>query len=237
MPAASSWRSGRRQRSPAQLRPAGSTRRDRGCAGRPRTSGMSPCAFWVTWRPRARRPLRDGPGPGGARRAAPMRGRAAGPRALGPGVWVLPVAGLGAAGCPRSGRATADIGPAAAAPPYRGHLTLARARRPAAAAGLRGPDSPLESERVADQWWVARYHPGAQPPRARRSPLPGRRPVAAGRAAQPEARRAGGVGPAAGAPRVVGPARAADRWRAVALRACPAPFSVTTSAASKTPTC
>ncbi len=77
------------------------------------------------------------------------------PRALGRGVWVLPIEGL----APLAARvrcATAEIGQPAGERPYRGHITLARARRPAALAGLAmaaGSPSGV-SGGVADQWWV-----------------------------------------------------------------------------------
>jgi RNA 2',3'-cyclic 3'-phosphodiesterase len=65
------------------------------------------------------------------------------PRALGSGVWVLPVEGLGPLA--RSvAAATAGIGPEPTNRRFRGHVTLARARRPSALAGL---DTPPMSER------------------------------------------------------------------------------------------
>jgi 2'-5' RNA ligase len=57
------------------------------------------------------------------------------PHALGRGVWVLPVEGLQAlAG--RVAAATREIGQPPPDRSFRGHLTLARARRPAALSGL-----------------------------------------------------------------------------------------------------
>jgi 2'-5' RNA ligase len=57
------------------------------------------------------------------------------PQSLGRGVWVWPVEGLE----PLAGRlagATKDVGQPPPDRPFRGHITLARARRPAALAGL-----------------------------------------------------------------------------------------------------
>jgi len=72
----------------------------------------------------------------------------AGPRpvALGREVWVLPVEGLAdLAGV--VGRATSDIGRPLPSRPFRGHLTLARARRPEGLVGL-----PVDD--VAERWAV-----------------------------------------------------------------------------------
>lgn len=63
-----------------------------------------------------------------------------GPRALGPGVWVLPVAGLGSLASSIEA-ATRDLGQPPPRRPYRGHLTLARGRRPDSLLGL--PAAPL----------------------------------------------------------------------------------------------
>jgi 2'-5' RNA ligase len=60
------------------------------------------------------------------------------PVALGRAVWVLPVEGLGALAA-RLASVTAEIGEAPSDRPFRGHITLARARRPAALAGLHAP--------------------------------------------------------------------------------------------------
>ena len=65
----------------------------------------------------------------------------AGPRpgALGPAVWVLPVEGLAeVAGA--VGAATASFGEPPPDGPFHGHLTLARARQPAARRGLPAPE-------------------------------------------------------------------------------------------------
>jgi RNA 2',3'-cyclic 3'-phosphodiesterase len=63
-----------------------------------------------------------------------------GPRALGAGVWVLPVEGLGSLASSIAA-ATRDIGQPPPGRPYRGHLTLARGRRPDSLRGL--PVTPL----------------------------------------------------------------------------------------------
>jgi RNA 2',3'-cyclic 3'-phosphodiesterase len=68
------------------------------------------------------------------------------PRVLGRTVWVLPVDGLETLAA-TIGAATGDIGQAAPDRPFRGHLTLARARRPAALDGL--PAAPL-----TERWTV-----------------------------------------------------------------------------------
>ncbi len=70
--------------------------------------------------------------------------------------------------------ATPDLGQPPPHRPYRGHLTLARARRPGLLRGL--PEPP-----VLKQWTVDRHHAGAQPPGLDRSPLRRHRQVAAAR--------------------------------------------------------
>jgi 2'-5' RNA ligase len=79
------------------------------------------------------------------------------PRALGRGVWALPVAGLEPV-AERLNAATADLGQPLAERPFRGHITLARARRPAALNGLRRQArsrAAAAAGEVADRWWVA----------------------------------------------------------------------------------
>jgi len=69
------------------------------------------------------------------------------PQALGRGVRVLPVEGLEAlAG--GIGAATFEIGRPLPPRPFRGHVTLARARRPSALAGL-------AAEELGDRWTVS----------------------------------------------------------------------------------
>src|SRR5579863_3680057 len=68
------------------------------------------------------------------------------PRALGRTVWVLPVEGLEALAGAISA-ATDHIGQPPPDRPFRGHLTLARAKRPAVLAGV--PVTPL-----MDRWTV-----------------------------------------------------------------------------------
>jgi RNA 2',3'-cyclic 3'-phosphodiesterase len=68
------------------------------------------------------------------------------PRALGRTVWVLPVEGLETLAGVISA-ATDHVGQPPPDRPFRGHLTLARARRPAALDGL--PAAP-----VTDRWTV-----------------------------------------------------------------------------------
>jgi RNA 2',3'-cyclic 3'-phosphodiesterase len=79
--------------------------------------------------------------------AAPVAVRAGpAPRALGRAVWVLPVEGLESlAGA--IGDATSDVGQPPPDRPFRGHLTLARARRPASLDGLPAPP-------LSDAWSV-----------------------------------------------------------------------------------
>lgn len=82
-----------------------------------------------------------------AAQTGPVRAEAGpGPRRLGPGVWVLPVAGLDDLAA-QVQAATEEIGPPPGGRPFHGHLTLARARTPAALAGLPRPD-------VASTWTV-----------------------------------------------------------------------------------
>jgi 2'-5' RNA ligase len=78
----------------------------------------------------------------------PVAEAAAGPRprALGTGVWVLPVTGLDGLAA-AVGVATRDLGQPPPQRPYRGHLTLARARRPGLLRGLPEPG-------VAGEWTV-----------------------------------------------------------------------------------
>jgi 2'-5' RNA ligase len=71
----------------------------------------------------------------------------AGPRtqSLGGRVWVVPVAGLEVlAGAVRS--ATAHLDTSGDTRPFRGHLTLARARRPGGLKGLRAAPLSMEWE-------------------------------------------------------------------------------------------
>jgi RNA 2',3'-cyclic 3'-phosphodiesterase len=78
------------------------------------------------------------------------------PRALGRGVWVLPIEGLEPLAT-RVRCATAEVGQPVGERPYRGHITLARARRPAALAGLAQPAGApgAGSFGAADHWRVA----------------------------------------------------------------------------------
>jgi 2'-5' RNA ligase len=69
------------------------------------------------------------------------------PRSFGRGVWVLPVSGLEPL-AQRVTEATRHVGQAPPDRPFRGHLTLARARRPAALQGL--PATP-----ASDRWMVS----------------------------------------------------------------------------------
>jgi 2'-5' RNA ligase len=69
-----------------------------------------------------------------------------GPRPLGPGVWVLPVEGLGSLASSIE-TATRDLGQPPPRRPYRGHLTLARGRRPDSLLGL-------PAARLAGTWTV-----------------------------------------------------------------------------------
>jgi RNA 2',3'-cyclic 3'-phosphodiesterase len=62
------------------------------------------------------------------------------PRPLGPGVWVLPVEGLGSLAASIEA-ATRYLGQPPPRRPYRGHLTLARGRRPDSLRGL--PAAPM----------------------------------------------------------------------------------------------
>lgn len=61
------------------------------------------------------------------------------PHRLGPSVWVLPVEGLAELAV-AVGEATESIGEPRADRPFHGHLTLARARQPAARRGLPTPE-------------------------------------------------------------------------------------------------
>ncbi len=138
MPAACSWRSGRRPLAGRgcgswTARAAGAALDDRGPVARhPALSGRA------STRGECGRCVR--PWPGWRRRCNPVEVRAGpAPRALGPGVWVLPVERARRRWPRRVGAATADLGQPPAHRPYRGHLTLARARRPAALAGLALP--------------------------------------------------------------------------------------------------
>jgi 2'-5' RNA ligase len=69
------------------------------------------------------------------------------PRSLGPSVWVLPVAGL--EGLAESiARATGEVGQPPPGRRFRGHITVARARRPGVLVGL-------PAAGLSDQWMVA----------------------------------------------------------------------------------
>ncbi len=73
---------------------------------------------------------------------------AAGPgaRSLGPGAWVLPVEGLGPLAS-RLGGVTRELGQPPPSRLFRGHLTLARARRP-------GLLQDLPEVRLTERWTV-----------------------------------------------------------------------------------
>jgi 2'-5' RNA ligase len=72
------------------------------------------------------------------------------PRGLGRGVWVLPVDGLEALAA-RVALATGEIGQPPPARPFRGHITLARARRPDALAALRS-SAPARGAGLSARW-------------------------------------------------------------------------------------
>ena len=80
------------------------------------------------------------------------------PRALGTGVWVLPVAGLDDLATPIA-TATPDLGQPPPHRPYRGHLTLARARRPGLFRGL--PEPPVSEEWTVTDITLVRSHLGS----------------------------------------------------------------------------
>jgi 2'-5' RNA ligase len=90
---------------------------------------------------------------------SPVEARAGpAPRALGRSVWAFPVEGLEPV-AERLKTATADLGQPPAERPFRGHITLARARRPAALSGLGKQASPRAADaaaagEVADRWRV-----------------------------------------------------------------------------------
>jgi 2'-5' RNA ligase len=78
---------------------------------------------------------------------AALRARAGpAPRRLGPSVWVLPVEGLEGL-AERLADASREVGEPPSGRRYRGHITMARARRPAALSGL-----PVTG--VSDEWMV-----------------------------------------------------------------------------------
>jgi RNA 2',3'-cyclic 3'-phosphodiesterase len=96
------------------------------------------------------------------------------PRSLGPGVWVLPVAGLGDLAAPIAA-ATPDLGQPPPRRRYRGHLTLARARRPGLLRGL--PEDPLTDAWTVNDITLVRSHLGSTGARydvVGRWPLPDR---------------------------------------------------------------
>jgi 2'-5' RNA ligase len=72
-----------------------------------------------------------------------------GPRALGRTVWVLPVEGLGTLAA-RVASVTRQVGEPPPERPFRGHITLARARRPAALGGL----DTLAGGQIGERWRV-----------------------------------------------------------------------------------
>jgi 2'-5' RNA ligase len=85
---------------------------------------------------------------------------AAGPRPgpLGPGVWVLPVDGLRPLAT-RLEAATRDLGQPPPHRPFRGHLTLARARRPGLLHDL--PEMSLGERWIVTDLTLVRSHLGA----------------------------------------------------------------------------
>jgi RNA 2',3'-cyclic 3'-phosphodiesterase len=88
--------------------------------------------------------VRDALGRVAAATAPVKAGAGPGPRRLGPSVWVLPVEGL--EGLAESiARATREVGQPPSDRRFRGHITVARARRPGALAGL-------PAAGVCDQW-------------------------------------------------------------------------------------
>jgi 2'-5' RNA ligase len=73
-------------------------------------------------------------------------------QSLGRAVWVLPVAGLDTLAA-RVAEATRGVGQPPPNRPFRGHITLARARRPGALAGLRTSMSLTQGEAGASGRW------------------------------------------------------------------------------------
>ena len=86
--------------------------------------------------PAEEEPLSAGLGGAAARMSSVTAAAGPHPRPLG-AVWVLPVAGLDDL-ARAVGAATGDVGEPLPDRPYRGHLTLARARRPGLLRGLPG---------------------------------------------------------------------------------------------------
>jgi 2'-5' RNA ligase len=78
--------------------------------------------------------------------APPRASAGPAPRRLGPSVWVLPVEGLESL-AESVADATREVGQPPPGRRFRGHITVARARRPGALAGL-----PVTG--VSDQWTV-----------------------------------------------------------------------------------